>query len=390
MRLIIKICVLSCLVSIVSAQESSLQFNTNMGLFNSSINEPLLAQSYGFLDDIEKANIIDALQSENYIQFELDNQLKYQHKNGWSLALSNHAGLYAKYSKSLIELSLLGNTPFKGDSLQLAPLGLTAFHYSQIKASFQWDPHFSTSLSFIGGHQLATLQVENAMFYTEKSGANIAYGLEFEAHYSDTTDLLDNPFEWNGMGAALGFTFNDSIANGIYEISIQDIGFIKWNESTSNRYVDSQWSFDGVNVDDFIEFNDSIINNDVDSIKDLLNRETQDHYTWRLPTTINISTLQNINSNFVNAIQLSLTHKLTIYDLARVTLEVIKNLKKHEFRLGYHGGGFERQGFQFGYAYKGKKTSIQLFTKQANSIIPSQNYGLHIGIGLKRVFSNSK
>ena len=33
------------------SQESSLEFNTDIGLFNSSINSQLLSQSYGFLDD---------------------------------------------------------------------------------------------------------------------------------------------------------------------------------------------------------------------------------------------------------------------------------------------------------------------------------------------------
>ena len=46
------------------SQESSLEFNTDIGLFNSSINSQLLSQSYGFLDEIEKSNIIDALKAE--------------------------------------------------------------------------------------------------------------------------------------------------------------------------------------------------------------------------------------------------------------------------------------------------------------------------------------
>ena len=40
------------------SQESYLEFNTDIGLFNSSINAQLLSQSYGFLDAKEKNNII--------------------------------------------------------------------------------------------------------------------------------------------------------------------------------------------------------------------------------------------------------------------------------------------------------------------------------------------
>ena len=108
------------------SQESSLQFNTNIGLFNSSINSQLLSQSYGFLDTKEKSNIIDALKAVNNIAFESNNAFIYQNKKDWELSLSNHIGAYANYSKSLIELSLLGNTPYKGKNLKLDPIYITS------------------------------------------------------------------------------------------------------------------------------------------------------------------------------------------------------------------------------------------------------------------------
>jgi hypothetical protein len=72
------------------SQESSLEFNTDIGLFNSSINAQLLSQSFGFLDAKEKNNIIDALKAENSLAFEANNNFKYQNNKGWGLSLSNH------------------------------------------------------------------------------------------------------------------------------------------------------------------------------------------------------------------------------------------------------------------------------------------------------------
>ena len=65
------------------SQESYLEFNTDIGLFNSSINAQLLSQSYGFLDAKEKSNIIDALKAENNVAFESNNAFVYQNKKGW-------------------------------------------------------------------------------------------------------------------------------------------------------------------------------------------------------------------------------------------------------------------------------------------------------------------
>ena len=123
------------------SQESSLQFNTNIGLFNSSINSQLLSQSYGFLDTKEKSNIIDALKAVNNIAFESNNFYLSKQKD-WELSLSNHIGAYANYSKSLIELSLLGNTPYKGKNLKLDPIYITAFNYSKLDFSHQWSEKY--------------------------------------------------------------------------------------------------------------------------------------------------------------------------------------------------------------------------------------------------------
>ena len=79
---------------------------------NTHFNEPLLSESYGFLDDKEKDNIISALDSENFFQAEIDNELKYSHKKGWSIAFGNHLAAYGAYSDDIVKLTLLGNSPF--------------------------------------------------------------------------------------------------------------------------------------------------------------------------------------------------------------------------------------------------------------------------------------
>lgn len=372
------------------SQESSIEYNGDIGLFNNSINSKLLSQSYGFLDVEEKNNIIDALKLENQIAFEANGELKYQNKGGWGLSLSNHIGAYATYPKSLVELSLLGNTPFKGESLKLDPLKITAFHYSQIDFSYQWSKNINTSIGLLLGHQFLNLNVNDARFYTDSQAAFINYQVDFEAHYTDTTNILSNPLINNGYGAAFGICYKDSINNGNIELSISDLGFIKWKDNTTNMYIESQYEFEGINVDDFISFNDSIIKNEIDSVKAELESNLKESYTWQLPTRLRFSINQPLNSSIIQAYTISIEHRRALYNIPKLTLEIHKKLKQHHFALGYHIGGIEHSGFQFGYLYSGKKSQFHIYTKQANAIIPSNNYGLHIGIGIKRVFSSSK
>jgi len=372
------------------SQESSLEFNTDIGLFNTSINSRLLSESYGFLDAKEKSNIIDALKSENNIAFESNNAILYQNKKGWGLSLSNHIGVYATFSKSLVELILLGNTPFKGENLKLDPLDITAFNYSQLDFSYQWSKKIQTSVGLLLGYHFLDATVNEARFYTDPQAAFINYQVDYEAHFTDTTDLLQKPFGNNGYGAVFGMSYKDSNSNGEIELSISDLGFIRWNDKTSNMHIESQYEFEGINVDDFLSFSDSIIRNEIDSLQSDLQSNIKESYTWQLPTRFRLCINHPLYNSIIQGYSLSIEHRMNLYDIPKLTLEVHKKMKKHRLALGYHIGGVEHNGFQFSYLYGGEKTHFHIYTKQLNAGIPSESYGLHIGIGIKRVFSSSK
>jgi hypothetical protein len=375
---------------LVKAQESSLEINSNLGFMNTHFNEPLLSESYGFLDDKEKDNIISALDSDNFFQAEIDNELKYSHKKGWSIAFGNHLAAYGAYSDDIVKLTLLGNSPFRGEQLDLEPLDFTAYHYSKFEVGYQWNSKFNTSISLLAGHQFAELDVNKATFYTDEFSDFFEYDMAFEGHFSDTTDLMNNLFALNGKGAALNIHYSDSIRNGRIDIGLKDLGMIRWNEKTTNLLIDSEWHFEGVNIDDFIEFNDSILENYFDSIQDVFQKHNEESYNWRLPITLKLNIFQWSQSEFIDAYSFSVVHKPRFYTTPRFALDLHKSFKKHGFSLGYHLGGYEKAGFQFAYNFSGNKTQFKLFSKQANALIPSQNYGVHLGFGIKRVFSTSK
>ena len=46
----------------------------------------------------------------------------------------------------------------------------------------------------------------------------------------------------------------------------------------------------------------------------------------------------------------------------------------------------ERAGVQLSYFVQCKQTEFRLYTRQANLFLPEEIYGLHLGIGIKKVF----
>ena len=139
------------------------------------------------------------------------------------------------------------------------------------------------SVGLLLGHHFLEASVNEALLYPPQA-TSINYQLDYEAHYTDTTDLLQKPFSKNGYGAVFGMSYKDSISDGEIELSISDLGFIRWNDKTSNMHIESQYEFEGINVDDFISFNDSIIRNEIDSLQSNLQSNIKERYTWQLPT----------------------------------------------------------------------------------------------------------
>ena len=104
-----------------------------------------------------------------------------------------------------------------------------------------------------------------------------------------------------------------------------------------------------------------------------------------------------INGNFKKKLQTINMQMLTLF-LWRIKLEYTqsqdfqlifhKTITQHEFVLGYHLGGLERNGLQFKYNIKMDDFHLQLFTKQANLFNLNSVYGLSIGLGIKYFLDN--
>ena len=96
------------------------------------------------------------------------------------------------------------------------------------------------------------------LVFTPTQAAFINYQLDYGSLHGYNR-FITKTFWEQGYGAVFGMSYKDSISNGEIELSISDLGFIRWNDKTSNMHIESQYEFEGINVDDFISFSDSII-----------------------------------------------------------------------------------------------------------------------------------
>ena len=77
---------------------------------------------------------------------------------------------------------------------------------------------------------------------------------------TDTSNF--SPFIGNGNGIAMDFLLRITKEIDIWEMSIRDLGYIKWNKNSIINNTENNLTFTGVEIEDFNnlpDFNDSIL-----------------------------------------------------------------------------------------------------------------------------------
>ena len=368
----------------VFAQESSFSYQGQIGLFNTAFNSKAILNSSGFWDTSHKAYLLQQLESENHLFFQGENTLKYTNKKGWSIALQHKQLAYSNYNKDLAQLALYGNATLTGEKLSLDPFNSSYYRYSEVTFGFRFHEHLQVNTSAILGHQFASIQIKSADFYTAENGSYIDYDLSLEAHYTDT-DFADI-FQNRGLGAALGFYYEQEKEDVLIRLSASDIGFISWDDGCTNLYIDTTYHFEGIALDDLLDFNQEIIENEIDALEGQINSPVQESYTWKIPILLRGYFEQKIHNKHFSAISFGAEHRLGIYPTPLLYANLHHERKKSHLSYGYHFGGIERAGIQLSYVVQCKQTEFRLYTRQANLFLPEEIYGLHIGIGIKKVF----
>ena len=123
----------------------------------------------------------------------------------------------------------------------------------------------NTGFSFLSGNYHSSYLINKGALYTDINGNYLDLNYDL---YSISTHLSDNIFERNGNGLALEFLFKYTIKDYKFNIYIEDLGFIMWNPESISTSSDSNFTFNGIQVENILNFNDSILEqyNNIDNI----------------------------------------------------------------------------------------------------------------------------
>jgi hypothetical protein len=222
----------------------------------------------GYIDTNLKNEISNDLSEENRIGAEVSYGINYRNYKshllgkpewGWYTSLEDISNYYAVFSKNAFDLVFFGNSRFSGDTVQLADLRGEALHYQKFTfGGFHKNNNSSIGISLLKGQSYGGLNISNADLYTAPLGEELSLNLNGNYKQSDTLHNGRDAFNGWGISTDMVFYLNTGKNRNVkfqnaFRISIQNLGFIKWNEKSLETQLDSTYNFNGFEVNDLFD-----------------------------------------------------------------------------------------------------------------------------------------
>ena len=295
----------------------SIEWNTNLLFESSSLDKSFLNTMLygGHITDSIKTNWINTGGDNNILYSEISNGLSYMFERnnktfGFSFADRNI--LNASFSDDLLRLGFEGNFHHQGKTLDFGGTSIRADRFQQYTLSYATSlkqVKISTSVSYLSGNHHLSYIIKKGSLYTAPFGTSLDIAYDMSAFVTDTASL--SLFEHNGNGLALGLSTEFQFKKHTIHLSFSDLGFIMWNPNSIILANDSNFNFSGIEVEDILSFNDSII--EENNIENDILRTNNASFKSYIPATFHFRFSGNANYKYLKKYTLGIQGKWQPY-----------------------------------------------------------------------------
>ena len=267
--------------------KSNFQFESN-GLNKDFLNSMLYG---GYITDSMKTTWIASGAENNIIHAEISNGLSYTYyfkKQSIGFSFTDVNILNASFSDDLLRLGFEGNFQHQDKTLDFGGASIRADRFQQYKMSYGTaikKVNINGGISYLAGNHHLSYIIEKGSLYTAPSGAYLDIAFSMNAFVTDTSDF--SVFANNGNGLAMDLSTDFNIQKNNIHVSLSDLGFILWNTSSITLATDSVFNFQGVEVEDIFNFNDSVL--EANNIQDDVLRTNNTSFKSYIPATVKLS-----------------------------------------------------------------------------------------------------
>jgi hypothetical protein len=369
---------------------------------NQNVSNDFISLFYngGHLDTNLKNQVSEKLHDENRLGAELVYGIKYKNHSshlfgkpswGWYASVENIGFYHGEFSKNAFDLVFYGNTRFAGDTTNLSNVNFESLQYQKLTfGGFNKTNHSYVGISFLKGQSYRNLKVDRADLYTAPLGEEISMNLHANYRQSDTLKNGIDAFNGWGLSTDLVFYLNVGKNKNVkfqnaFKIAIQDLGFIQWNNKSLQTNLDSNYYFNGFEVNDLF---DSTSYNFSERIKDSLEvNPIQKTMTTALPFSFSFSKIADPNSGEkiqgIYGVRMRAFSNYKPLFFAGIFYQPIKNLNMN---LYTSVGGYGT--FRIGYSVYARMIKNMNFSLACNDLLgwSKNGYGKDLTINLSYAF----
>lgn len=209
----------------------------------------------------------------------------------------------------------------------------------------------------MNGQNFQRINAGKATLYTDPNGEFIDADFNLQLNQSDS--LKKNLFASNGYGFAtdLSYSYVNDKKKFFINFSVEDLGFIEWNNHSSQITADSSYHFEGIVSNDLFNFQDSVkgksANLDSAYIQPFLNNHTYKNYTTILPALFTLSAGKELRTSIpgTNIISLNVDYRINANYVPMTWIElshesIMGTMIKLDFAYGGYSAFFINAAFE--------------------------------------------
>ncbi len=270
----------------------------------------------GYINQELKNSVLSRVKNNNriggnintgiYYAFKL-NPLDQKNKISLFFSVRDRAHFDAAFSKDLFKVGFYGNAQYAGTTANLSNFNVNLIRYQQIQAgvfSAKLDSaaRWGIGISFLKGEQYLSVLAKKAELFTSADGQYIDLNTELSAVRSDTANKGIGAF--NGYGASFDLyfeaPFQTRFGKSKINVSVSDLGAIRFNKQTITVDQDSLLHFSGFQIHSIYDLQDSTFGErSKDSIKNSIAPSKKQAYSVTLPSVFNLMFETRFNRYFL-------------------------------------------------------------------------------------------
>ncbi|MCG9911898.1 MAG: DUF5723 family protein [Flavobacteriales bacterium] len=233
-----------------------------------------------FIDNGMKDRSLKRMKDMNRIGLDATVEFGFFHRpdsgfgKNWSYGI--HVGqrylFGGSFSKDAYQLGLYGNAPFAGQTLDLGGLHATYLSYQYLNLGFvkefhgeKWHKSIGFGATYANANQFFSISAPRASIFTEQDGQYLDVDAQYAIHANDASK--NKYFYPNGFGLAgsIEFSMTDRKRHA-FHAKASNFGFMRFNSFSSNRSLDTNFVFEGVQIDNLFKVNGAFFTDVVDSL----------------------------------------------------------------------------------------------------------------------------